>query len=206
VLGTADWEVAASLDEFVKLPLARGIRAASLNFSDGNSFETIVNHTKILADRRLSLDIITAVQSPDTSQAIARLAAAVPSATLILNHLGSPSAHNSSLQAWTSAMTEIAKHQNVFVKVGGLLQYFKGGDSLPSIEQLRPLVLTALQLFGFSRSMFESNWFFINWPNQMHVYEFWLSALHHILQNSSLEELEHLFFRSSGRAYRIQHS
>jgi predicted TIM-barrel fold metal-dependent hydrolase len=204
-LGADIGQISASLDEFIKLPLARGIRAAALNFSDDGAFETIVKHTAMLAARQLSLDIITVVQSPGISNAIARLAAAVPEVTIILDHMGSPNVRDpSSFDSWVCAMHEIAAHENVFVKVGGLLQYFKGDEQLPSVEQQAPFVQVTLQKFGFGRSMFESNWFFINWPGRMDIYSFWLRTLHSILSASaSFEQLEHLFSRSAQVAYRV---
>ncbi len=74
VVGADDRQVAAALDHLVELPLARGIRAAALNFSDDGVFETIVKHTSMLAQRRLSLDM-----SPGVATAIAHLAAALAS-------------------------------------------------------------------------------------------------------------------------------
>jgi predicted TIM-barrel fold metal-dependent hydrolase len=205
LLGVDDKDIAASLDEFVKLPLARGIRASSLNFSDHDAFATIVRHTAMLAARRLSLDIIAAVQTPGYSSAIARLAAAVPNATIILDHMGSPDVrHPSSFDSWELAMRDIAACENVFVKVGGLLQYFKDDGKLPSISQQAPFVLVTLRTFGFGRAMFESNWFFANWPDRMDVYSFWLSTLRSILgASASYEHLEQLFFRSAEIAYRV---
>ena len=203
VVGADDRQVAAALDQLVELPLARGIRAAALNFSDDGAFETIVKHTSMLAQRRLSLDIITAVQSPGVATAIAHLAAAVPNAIIILDHMGSPHVHDPSAFApWAVAMAEIGKQTNVFVKIGGLLQYFKGDTQLPSAERMSPFVKTALRAFGFERSLFESNWFFINWPAHTNLYEYWLTALHSVL-DATVEQQQHLFFRSAERAYRI---
>ncbi len=74
-VGARDEDVSASLDELAALPLARGIRAAALNFSDHAAFPTIAKHTAMLAARGLSLDVITAVQTPGVASALARLAA-----------------------------------------------------------------------------------------------------------------------------------
>ncbi len=74
-VGARDEDVSASLDELAALPLARGIRAAALNFSDHEAFATIAKHTAMLAARRLSLDVITSVQLPGVASSISRLAA-----------------------------------------------------------------------------------------------------------------------------------
>jgi L-fuconolactonase len=195
--------LAARLDALAALPLARGIRAASLNFSDPDAFQTIVKHTAMLAARGLSLDVIAAVHLPATAAAIARLAAALPHATIVLNHLGSPNVGDpSSFESWLLGMREIAAHPNVFVKVGGLLQYYKRLGTLPTAQQQAPFVRAALDAFGFHRAMFETNWFFVNWPDDMRVYGFWLTTLRAVL-DASVEQLEQLFFRSAEAAYRI---
>ena len=117
--------------------------------------------------------------------------------------MGSPHVHDPSAFApWAVAMAEIGKQTNVFVKIGGLLQYFKGDAQLPSAERMSPFVKTALRAFGFERSLFESNWFFINWPAHTDLYEYWLTALHSVL-DATVEQQQHLFFRSAERAYRI---
>jgi predicted TIM-barrel fold metal-dependent hydrolase len=119
--------------------------------------------------------------------------------------MGSPDVrHPSSFDSWELAMRDIAACENVFVKVGGLLQYFKDDGKLPSISQQAPFVLVTLRTFGFGRAMFESNWFFANWPDRMDVYSFWLSTLRAILgASASYEHLEQLFFRSAEIAYRV---
>ena len=99
-------------------------------------------------------------------------------------------------------MRDIASHANVFVKVGGLLQYYKRLGTLPTAQQQAPFVRAALDAFGFHRAMFETNWFFVNWPDDMRVYGFWLTTLRAVL-DASVEQLEQLFFRSAEAAYRI---
>jgi predicted TIM-barrel fold metal-dependent hydrolase len=118
--------------------------------------------------------------------------------------MGSPNVRDpSTFDAWAHAIATISSNKNVFVKVGGLLQYFKSDEELPSAEQQAPYVHVALHYFGFRRSLFESNWFFINWPRRMRVYEFWVASLRTVL-NASLEQAESLFFRSAETAYRVK--
>ena len=119
--------------------------------------------------------------------------------------MGSPNVRDpSTFDAWVHAIAIISSNKNVFVKVGGLLQYFKDDGKLPSISQQAPFVLVTLRTFGFGRAMFESNWFFANWPDRMDVYSFWLSTLRAILgASASYEHLEQLFFRSAEIAYRV---
>ena len=102
----------------------------------------------------------------------------------------------------------MASLRHLFVKVGGLLQCFKGDAQPPSAddtERMSPFVQTMLQAFGLERLMFESNWFFINWPGRTDLHQSWLAALSSLLQ-ATLEQQQHLFFRTAESAYRISPS
>lgn len=100
------------------------------------------------------------------------LARAFPDTTIILDHLGGPMAigrfsdRAASFAAWRSAMADLAGSANVRVKLGGLNMGMAGVDALGQdrpftsdqmVAAQRDYILTAIDLFGPSRCMFESN-------------------------------------------------
>lgn len=101
------------------------------------------------------------------------LARAFPDTTIILNHLGGPMAIGrfsndpaASFAAWKRAMSDLAAAPNVRVKLGGLNMGMAGVDALArdvpfTSEEMataqRNYILTAIDLFGPARCMFESN-------------------------------------------------
>lgn len=151
-------QLAADLDALAALPLARGIRASGLNFSDPSTFGTVVSHVALLASRGLSVDLITPVGAPGVGAAIARLAEALPVATFVLDHVGSPGADPAAFADWAAGIALVGTAPNVYVKLGGILQYFKSSGVFPTAAQTSPFVTTTLAAFGWGRVMFEGNW------------------------------------------------
>lgn len=104
---------------------------------------------------------------------VSYLARRFPDTQIVLNHVGQPigvGAHAGHLAEeyaqWRRDMAQIAACENVAVKLGGLGSYLLGSrvfraEPPASSEQLasewRPYVETAIELFGASRCMFESN-------------------------------------------------
>jgi predicted TIM-barrel fold metal-dependent hydrolase len=75
----------------------------------------------------------------------ARLAADFPDTTLVLNHTGLPL--DPEIQEWKHAMTGLAAHPNVAVKISGL----------GNVTRKREVVVSTIELFGVARCMFASN-------------------------------------------------
>ena len=104
---------------------------------------------------------------------LADLARAFPGTPIVLDHCGGPAGigrfanrREEVFPAWRAAIREIAKCENVVVKLGGLAMCLLGYDfhlraTPPSSEELaaawRPYVETCIEAFGPKRAMFESN-------------------------------------------------
>lgn len=125
---------------------------------------------RLLARRGLSLDI--AVFHPQLP-GVSALAARAPDLRVALNHMGLPlgvggyaNRRSEVFGAWRASMADLARHENVFVKVsgcGGALWGFDydalGGrvDSSLLAEWWRPYMEATIELFGVDRCMFASN-------------------------------------------------
>ena len=82
------------------------------------------------------------------------LARDFPGVTIIVNHTGLPADRSvEGLQAWRTALAELATCANVRLKISGL-----GERSVPwSVERNGPIVRDAIEIFGVERCMFASN-------------------------------------------------
>jgi predicted TIM-barrel fold metal-dependent hydrolase len=80
--------------------------------------------------------------------AAARLARDYPQTALVLNHAGLPLAGE--IDGWRAAMSELARCDNVSVKISGL-----GNLTAPA---QREVIGTVLELYGTRRAMFASNY------------------------------------------------
>src|SRR5215471_5715664 len=101
------------------------------------------------------------------------LARAFPDTRIVLDHCGGPAGvgrfagrREEVFPQWRASIREIAKCENVVVKLGGLAMCLLGYDfhlreKPPSSEELaaawRPYVETCIEAFGPKRAMFESN-------------------------------------------------
>ena len=104
---------------------------------------------------------------------LADLARAFPETRIVLNHCGSPvgigrfaGKREETFAVWKASIREIAKCENVVVKLGGLAMRMFGYDfherpKPPSSEECaaawRPYIEACIEAFGPNRAMFESN-------------------------------------------------
>ena len=202
--------LAAALDELAALPLARGVRGSALNFSDAAALPTAIAHTRLLAARRLSLDVITNVGAPGAADGILALARALPEATLILDHVGEAPVLGppAGMDDWRAAMQRLGAQPNIYCKLGGIFQFYKSTQTLPTLEQVRPLVETTVRAFGYERAVYEANWFFVNWlaPPRLDVASLWIAMLRDILDGmgATRQQRDEVYALGGARAYRVQ--
>ncbi len=124
---------------------------------------------RVLTDMGLSLDI-WCVQGQLGE--VAALADAVPDLTIVLDHVGTPETHGrwrdheaAGFVAWSTKIGELARRDNVRVKLGGLgMDITRAISSTPghatSAElavRWRPAIETCIAAFSPTRAMFESN-------------------------------------------------
>ncbi|MFL5287407.1 MAG: amidohydrolase family protein [Rhodopila sp.] len=104
---------------------------------------------------------------------VAELAAAFPDIPIVLNHVGTPilggpyaTRREEVFADWQRGMRELARQQNVSVKLGALPIRLPGAegpkretppDSQEVAAAWRPWIETSIALFGAGRCMFESN-------------------------------------------------
>ena len=145
------------------------------------------------------------------------LARAFPEQPIILDHCGTPlgiacyeSKLDENFERWRTSIRELAKCENVVVKLGGLAMPFcmmpgEGPtESVPS-EQLadmwRPYVETCIDAFGPQRAMFESNYPVDKWAGS---YATLWNALKRLASGASDDEKRALFAGTAARVYRVE--
>jgi predicted TIM-barrel fold metal-dependent hydrolase len=147
---------------------------------------------------------------------IAELADAFPDAAIILDHVGGPlgyagyaSRHDEVRGTWKKTMAELARRQNITVKVGGLGMAMGWFDfyqrpSPPGSQELadafRPWVETCIELFGVNRCMFESNFPVDKITSGYGV--LW-NAFKRISAKASADEKKALFSGTASRVYKL---
>lgn len=101
----------------------------------------------------LTFDLL--VREPQWPAAL-ELAGACPDVPMVLDHAGKPSIAGGELGAWAEWIRALATHQNLLVKISGLVTEADWHHWRP--EDLQPVVNTVLEAFGASRAMVGSDW------------------------------------------------
>ena len=204
----------------------RGVRHSSGYDPDpviGNSAPDIKPGLYLRDDFRAGLKRLTALglsldawgfhpQLPD----IVDLVRAFPYTNFVMGHCGGPLGYGRHagrqkevFADWKKSITELAKCQNVTIKLGGMMQRlaaypYMDIEAPPSSEQLanywRPYVETCIELFGANRCMVESNF-----PVEKMGIGFvaLFNALKRLASGASADEKAAIFAGTARRVYRL---
>lgn len=157
-LDPADPQFAAHVKRFAADPLYRGIRNDQKTISAALNDASMLLAYKTLAEADLALD---ALGGPDQLPDVARLAEAIPSLRIVINHLtnnridGKPPKDE-----WVAALRTAAAHRNVYMKVSALVEATgaRNADAPKDVDYYRPELDVVYQTFGPDRVIYGSNW------------------------------------------------
>ncbi|MEV4618438.1 amidohydrolase family protein [Asanoa sp. NPDC049573] len=101
----------------------------------------------------LAFDLVVRV---DQLPSAARVAAALPSVSFVLDHLGKPRISAGGFADWQAAIAPLAACPNATAKLSGLVT--EADWAAWSVDDLRPYLAEAVALFGPDRLMLGSDW------------------------------------------------
>ncbi|GFZ90814.1 amidohydrolase [Elstera cyanobacteriorum] len=78
-----------------------------------------------------------------------------PDLTVVIDHLAKPFIADGQMEPWRADMRRLATHPNVHCKLSGMITEARAGWR---VDDLRPYVETALDLFGPDRLIWGSDW------------------------------------------------
>ena len=114
--------------------------------------DDVVRGLRALATTGLPYDVLLA---HDRLPVAVELAALVPELPLVLDHLGKPAISDGVLDPWREHVTALAAHEQVGVKLSGMVT--EAGDGW-TVDTLRPYAEHVLASFGADRVMAGSDW------------------------------------------------
>lgn len=124
-----------------------------------------------------------------------------PGQIFIIDHVAKPRIDSPSPdQSWIQGMKEIAKRENVFCKVSGMITEVVPGME-PSPELLRPYFDVVLDAFGPDRLMFGSDWPVCLLRTS---YAGWIGIVRSWIQELSPEEQSAMMGGNAARAYNLE--
>ncbi|MFD2029017.1 amidohydrolase family protein [Promicromonospora aerolata] len=140
----------------------------------------------------------------DQLAACARLAAALPEVSFVLDHLGKPrlgtgTSGDLPSAAWKQGLADLAARPNVTAKLSGLVTEARWDDW--RADDLRPAVDHALEVFGPERLMFGSDW-----PVCLLASDYggWMATLGDLLRGLSPDESAAVWAGTARRVYQLE--
>ena len=174
------------------------------NFIDG---------AKCIQNADLSLDFWIYHTQLNEMEKIAR---ALPDLTIILNHIGGPihlgeyeGKQAATHREWRSAMMRLSRIPNINVKLGGLGMAVNGAkfhnskfppNSVQLSDVWKPWIYETIDMFGFDRCMFESN--FPVDKGSCSYGALW-NAFKILAKDMSDDEINKLFSKNAAKIYKI---
>jgi len=131
--------------------------------------------------------------------AAARLAAALPQARFVLDHLGKPPLARGDLREWMRDLSTLAGQPNVSAKLSGLATEANWSSWTPA--DLRPAVTHALEVFGPGRLMFGSDWPVCLLAT---MYQRWIETVSELLTPCDEQQRHEIWRGTARRVYRLE--
>ncbi len=149
---------------------------------------------KRLAKQNLSFDLqMIPPQMPGVLEALKQ----VPHLNVALCHCGSPWDQSATgLASWRAGMAQLAELPNVVCKISGLGMF----NPQWKVEDLRPIILSSIDIFGPDRIMFGSNF---PVDKLYRPYEELWSAYEEITADLSAQEKQQTFYQTANDFYQL---
>ncbi len=172
-----------------------------------------IEGAKCIQNANLSLDFWIYHTQLNEMEKIAR---SLPELTIILNHIGGPihlgeyeGKQAATHREWRSAMMRLSRIPNINVKLGGLGMAVNGAkfhnnkfppNSVQLSDVWKPWIYETIDMFGFDRCMFESN--FPVDKGSCSYGALW-NAFKILAKDMSDDEINKLFSKNAAKIYKI---
>jgi L-fucono-1,5-lactonase len=193
-----DPSVHDELDSLRDDPRLRAVRHVVQGESDGYLLRKDFNAgVSVLREMALAYDLL--ICERQLPEAI-RFVDQHPDQVFVLDHLAKPLVKENRLDPWRQNLRELARRENVYCKVSGLVMEADFGAWTEA--QLQPYFETALEAFGSHRLMFGSDWpvCLVACP-----YQRWYDAVCCFAESLSAEEKTSFFGRIAARVYGLHY-
>ncbi|MCS7219817.1 MAG: amidohydrolase family protein [Anaerolineae bacterium] len=151
----ADPWVGDTLDALMRFSRFKGVRHLIHEELDDRWLlrSAVQEGLKALAERGLTYDIVALPRHlPYLPEVIARH----PTLNFVLDHMAKPPIASRDLDTWQQYLAAVAAFPNVYCKVSGLITEAKPNARIT--DELKPVIQVGIELFGFNRLMFGSDW------------------------------------------------
>ena len=204
VVGWLDLEstdIRPQLDQYLSHPGGKNlvsIRDIAQDKPDPNWFlrEDVIKNIHRMAEYGLTFDILT---KPPQLAAAVEMVKQSPHNTFVLDHISKPYIAKNEMQPWADQISEIASHENVFVKVSGL--FTEADWHNWNHQTFAPYLDHILNTFTPARMMFGSDW-----PVCLlaATYTDTINLMEEFVKEFSVSEQESFWANNARRAYKLK--
>ena len=204
VVGWLDLEstdIRPQLDQYLSHPGGKNlvsIRDIAQDKPDPNWFlrEDVIKNIHRMAEYGLTFDILT---KPPQLAAAVEMVKQSPQNTFVLDHISKPYIAKNEMQPWADQISEIASHENVFVKVSGL--FTEADWHNWNHQTFAPYLDHILNTFTPARMMFGSDW-----PVCLlaATYADTINLMEEFVKEFSVSEQESFRANNARRAYKLK--
>ena len=187
------------LEQLAAFDLVVGIRRMAWHRTDNQFYATpeLMNGVKLLAKYDLSFDLCAKY---DQLPAAVELVKATPEIRHAVNHCGGPNIKDGEFEPWATHMHELAAFENVHCKVSGIVTT---ASENWTAEELKPYIRHLVEVFGYDRLMFGSDWPVCTLATK---YREWFEALLSAIDDASDAEKNRLFYQNALEFYKISNA
>ena len=161
IAGVVGWvdlmsdEIDVQLDELCDHPKFKGVRhlVESEPQDDWLTQPIVLSGLKTLAGRGLSYDLLVHTRH---LKYVPQVAESCPDLAFVIDHLAKPPIARGEIKEWSQAFKPLARYPNISCKLSGLVT--EASWSSWRVDDLRPFVDCALEVFGADRLMFGSDY------------------------------------------------
>ena len=204
VVGWLDLEstdIRPQLEKYLSHPGTKNlvsIRDIAQDKPDPNWFlrEDVIKNIHRIAEYGLTFDILT---KPLQLAAAVEMVKQSPQNTFVLDHISKPYIAKNEMQPWADQISEIASHENVFVKVSGL--FTEANWHNWNHQTFAPYLDHILNTFTPARMMFGSDW-----PVCLlaATYTDTINLMEEFVKEFSVSEQELFWANTAKRAYKLK--
>ena len=121
-----------------------------------------------------------------------------PEVRFVLDHIGKPDIRNGLREPWWAQVRELARHDNVVVKLSGVIseahpETWRPIDCIPYMTHI-------VECFGFERVMYGSDW---SVSSLTHEYPAWVALIDEVIHGASRNEKLWLYRETALRTYGV---
>lgn len=149
-------EAARALDRYRRHPKFVGVRHLIHTEPDPDWLvrDSVLEGLGLLAEAGVPFDVVSLL--PRHLEHVVTIAERHPSLQVVVDHLSKPRIAAGELEPWAAGLRAAAELPNVHAKVSGLVT--EADHEHWTVEDLRPYVEHAVEVFGADRLMFGSDW------------------------------------------------